>query len=384
MGEKSRKKKIIIIDDTKKKQAKQKKPSIKKLIKKPKTEKKIKLKAPKKKQAVTAPIVITYREDGKTAGKAAFFDHVTFRNATGVKTAIAAPKELPATQFYSYLNYREGHNYYGLPGNLGRPQAVNSKTIADCGLIVIPGEARVTATANPDAARARKKHELELIRQARLRGQPVLAICAGSWRLWQAYGGKTKAVSDHNYGGAMPRLSTTGAKVVNNKQIHRINLTVNSMLAKAMYRKKAIGQPTVNSVHWLAADSSSTPKMLEVVATTKQDNAIAANNRQGSLMKPTKGSVEAFETKFGAPMIGVQWHPEAYNPKDPASLAPTQHIQLLQFMMEAGRAYQRRREVVKELNARFNLVANNEVSLFGVAAVKKEKPALIKRATYSS
>eukprot|EP01130_Rhizamoeba_saxonica_P014780 TRINITY_DN6492_c0_g1_i1.p1 TRINITY_DN6492_c0_g1~~TRINITY_DN6492_c0_g1_i1.p1 ORF type:complete len:128 (-),score=11.96 TRINITY_DN6492_c0_g1_i1:55-438(-) len=56
--------------------------------------------------------------------------------------------------------------------------------------------------------------------------------------------------------------------------------------------------------------------------------------RRGTTMETQTDTIEAFETKYGSPCIGVQWHPEAYyGYKDQT------HLELINYMVLAGEAY---------------------------------------------
>ena len=186
------------------------------------------------------------------------------------------------------------------------------------------------------------------MKQARLRGQPILAVCAGSWRLWEALGGKLEEVSDHSYGGGMIRLNEMG-KIGYNKQIHRIKVESNTLLNDIMNISKETDRPSVNSVHWKAPSEKKIPSLVRVSAKAVADNKIAPNTRQGTQMKPQNDTIEAFENQYGAPLLGIQWHPEAYTKNDSDEMTPDKHIAILEFMAKAGQAYHHKRLMLKEL-----------------------------------
>lgn len=314
-----------------------------------------------------SPVAISYRDEGN--GKGAFYDHYTVRRITHTLTVMGTPPTMSTETFASYRNYLAGYNKLALSLNADLPESYPS-VFEYAGLLFIPGRARETEDKRPAVHEARSKHEQKLIREAILHGQPILAVCAGSWQLWEYFGGHTVNVTDHNYGAGMPRILNNG-KVGYNKQIHRIKITENSLLAASMgYTAETVQQarPSVNSVHWAAPDMSSTPDALIVTAHAVRDNLIAPNSRQGGIMAVQANTAEAFETKQGAPMLGVQWHPEAYNADDKASMSSKNQLAILQYMAQAGHTYQNRRRVVQELQNKFKLSSANTATLFSDAS----------------
>lgn len=301
-------------------------------------------------------VAISYRDDAN--GKGAFFDHFTLRRLTGWITEITHSQDIDTIDFATHINYRNGYKMYGLPMNLDLPASATDDA-ENAAFLFIPGFTKDADQSQTLKHQIRIAYEKELIRKAMIRGQPVLAVCAGSWTLWQAYGGKTIAVTDHNYGGAMPRLSKPNPEVCNNKMIHRVNVSSHSFLSGAMGFKGAITErPKVNSVHWNAPDNSlpNTPIPLEVTATSVKDDQIAPNSRKGDgthQMQPDD-SVEAFETRFGVPMLGIQWHPEAFNPGE-----NFRQESIFKFMKEAGQTYLNRKKLNEELKKAWSSKAPN-------------------------
>lgn len=238
----------------------------------------------------------------------------------------------------------------------------------DSGLLFIPGRIR------GDEDQDRKKFEHAIIRKARLQGRPILAVCAGSWRLWEAYGGTTKEVKDHNYNGGMLRLNEHGT-ITYNVQVHDIKTVPHTLLTSIMGGKSEEEViKSVNSVHWLAPDDSIASPMLpqneechenvkalygllQVSARALENEDISLNNRQGEVMVPDEETVEAFETKSGAPTLGIQWHEEAYcrYKKGNKICYHAKHRNILEYMAKAGDAYAARRRMLKEFNSKHKI-----------------------------
>ncbi len=167
-----------------------------------------------------------------------------------------------------------------------------------------------------------------------LTGQPILAVCAGSWRLWETLGGRVHEVSDHCYS-SMPYILNDGT-IGNNKQVHRIELKPQSLVKQALQPDRNTQQPlasnpTVNSVHWLAPDEKTTPKNIAISARARPDSLIAPKNRQGREMECEEDTVEAFENISGSPVMGIGWHPESYHKNNP-SREESRHLSLINYM----------------------------------------------------
>lgn len=54
--------------------------------------------------------------------------------------------------------------------------------------------------------------------------------------------------------------------------------------------------------------------------------------------------MESFESLLGAPIIGVQWHPEGYDSNKDSS-----HSNLLRYMALAGQAYAGKRTIIQQI-----------------------------------
>lgn len=294
-----------------------------------------------------ARVVIAYRDEGN--GNGSFYDHYTMQRATGMATAISVPEGMTATDLYSYSRTTTHVFKYGTPNPavLGKLIPEETKALEDenNGLLYIPGRARETETKRKGVHSARTKHQEELIRKARLEGRPILGICAGSWDIWSAYGGEFIDVAHHCYRGGMPRI-LTGARIGNNVLVHRVKVEKSTFLAAAMGNSAAttLQDLSVNSVHWQAPNPEKVPYRLIVSARSVRDNGLAPENAQDA----DENTVEAFESEFGAPVVGVQWHPEAYNSGE---VDATKHLGILKTMAEAGRTFVRKKAVLRELSS---------------------------------
>lgn len=311
-------------------------------------------------KAPHATIAIPYRDDGE--GRGALYDHRAIQAATQKPTALLNQGEYSRhlkdeiERFQYVLKFGEQleattHKYPPLLAEISN----------DYGLLLLPG---VSAKEfNSPEYTQRKNHEMALISHARLIGRPILAICGGSWVLYQQYGGNIKEVTDHAYRAGMPRLSPTTGKVGNNKQIHRIKIKDGANLLRSALQLQPFEQvmPPVNSVHSYAPDAAETPNHLIITASSIQDNEIAPisakiSNTEKEKMKPEENSIEAFEAAHGAPVLGVQWHPEAYSSRHQDEPYANKHEHLINYLALAGQTFLNKQRLVSELKTGFNSI----------------------------
>ncbi|WP_434041512.1 gamma-glutamyl-gamma-aminobutyrate hydrolase family protein [Sorangium cellulosum] len=301
-------------------------------------------------------VTIAHREDARGAG--AFWDHFTVRSALDRATTAS----YNAHQNTDIAANPEGkHGRYSGPMPGGNPPV---HTDEGQGLLFIPGGNYGLETEKPtpdpthrprgDAMTRqghRAEHERELLRRARLTGRPVLAVCGGSWRLLEAFGGTTRRVETHTHQTRiMPYLTTTG-QIARVASEHPVTILPDTMLSKVFRSKRGDVPGIVNTAHWAVAeeprrgviareDTEPVPQPVPPLAVS----ARAPSSTPPYMGRDTKerdwGSVEGFETTHGAPMMGIQWHPEAYNPDD---LHAEANRNILNWMAKAGDAYEARR-----------------------------------------
>ena len=265
------------------------------------------------------PIVIAYREDGD--GKGAVYDHHTVQQITDHPTQFSVPFALSLEYFTHYMNTQTFNLTYGTENGSGKQIPITNTTSYDGGLLIIPGR-RNAHLPHP----VRTKHEQQLLKDAYRRGQPVLAICAGSWELWEHFGGTTIHVENHQH---LPMINLdSDGHTTNNTQVHYISVENGSLLASVMPCRMPI---LVNSIHGKAVSDEIVPDIFTVIARSIDSEDEAEIN-----------VIEAFETKHGAPMFGIQWHPEAYE-------RGSAHANILSYMAKAGDAYAARRRMLQEL-----------------------------------
>lgn len=206
---------------------------------------------------------------------------------------------------------------------------------------------------------SRSKYELGLINMARTRGIPLLAVCAGSWRLLEGYGGVVRTLPEGQ------REKHKAKEPSNTWKIdHGVKISRGSMLHGIIGFK---GLAHTNSTHWaVAAEDRNDASGIQVrknklkiqVRTRKEDEEDPNNMLQ--VVARTAGigagvnTVEAFETKFGTPHIGIQWHPESNLPGMPGRDTATKQHQLasdrlFKAMLTSANAFSGKRDTMAEL-----------------------------------
>ena len=345
-------------------------------------------------------IEIPYRDEGNGGG--AFYDHFTIQKTTRRKTRISIPEGMTTSALQSYV--KAGTSLalrFGIKTPEGKRIPPTIREADRVGLLIITGHARKTEEKRPQSLVLRDTHERKLLRRAFLQGRPVMGICAGSWQMWLSMGGRVKVVKEHAWR-RMPAITSKG-KVGYNVQMHRVAIKSRSMLAGAITDSKRYvdirqsgqarcaksKQPasaattaapapllgletihpavklTVNSVHWKAPDLAKLPRGIKgrpvfIAGTAQQDDAVAPRKRTpntGAYVHPEADTVEVFEQKYGAPFLGIQWHPEAYN--SDGSITSAQHQSIVTYMAKAGDAFCAKREMVDSFEVQFSDMASH-------------------------
>lgn len=299
-----------------------------------------------------APICIPVRgeSDDKDA-KGTFYDHFVIQSATGHLTKAVSISELNQA-CEALISYTRDDVSFVLPYGLGsRKLPVFTNNIENEGLLVIAG--RMRAKEFDDV---RAKTEMRLIREALRRGQPILGICAGAWRVWHVL---RQLELDPNFSTPVPEgtvdvvdhgaprmmsLSMQTQTVGYNIQMHGVEVLPGTLLFSLM--NKPQGPLAVNSVHWKAVDAAMSPESVKISARSVAIDLPERRHRCGSVIHPETNTIEAFETQFGSIVMGVQWHLEAYDPKNDESVP---HMNILRWMALAGDAYAQKRRVLKQL-----------------------------------
>jgi gamma-glutamyl-gamma-aminobutyrate hydrolase PuuD len=284
-------------------------------------------------------ITISYRDDGNGGGP--FFDHYTIQKITNTETTIALS---PQHNISSFQQAVLGNSHTLLFGN--EYQGKKLPKIAPNnpeGLLIITGQSSNYKGEREKTFVQRQAYEKALLKEARLIGRPVLTICGGTWGLIEAFGGSTVAVTGHNCRQGMPRINNDG-NIGYNIQSHNIKIQGDSLLSQLMGYTKSVMDcnffTNVNSVHWKAPYNLPTNFVASAIS-VKKDKDIDEN------------TIEAVESEFGVPMVGIQWHPESYNKEEKKSDIKDndKHRNIFCNMLQSGRAFNLKRDMLAEFKS---------------------------------
>ncbi|MEW2034245.1 gamma-glutamyl-gamma-aminobutyrate hydrolase family protein [Streptomyces roseifaciens] len=212
--------------------------------------------------------------------------------------------------------------------------------------------------------RSRAAYELALIEQAKNLGMPVIAVCAGSWRLLEAYGGAVETLPAAERALHTDKNNVWGLR-------HPVDAVSGTRLADAFTSAQpdavaALSGAPVTSTHWAAASEvapgsfrQSTQAAQNTDVRRHPDDILAVAARTSA---DGSSSVEAFETRSGAPVMGIQWHPETHLPDMPGRYTDAERTSpdpavasseaLFRHFVQAALAYRYRRDMHDEFTKR--------------------------------
>eukprot|EP00743_Colponemidia_sp_Colp-15_P010731 GILK01011855.1.p1 GENE.GILK01011855.1~~GILK01011855.1.p1 ORF type:complete len:282 (-),score=8.89 GILK01011855.1:176-1021(-) len=198
----------------------------------------------------------------------------------------------------------------------------------------------------PGSAKNSKQPEIikDAVSSSLQRGRPIIAVCAGANAVAHQLGMQTVKVEGHS-SSSMMRLNNEG-RVTYNPVIHSVVAKPGSLLADLTYPEF-----DVNSVHTIAIEPQSVKFPFQISGTSGGNLHLPErHHRNTSLLVSQSGTVEAVESMFGAPILLLQWHPEAN-----INGANKQFRGLVDYMVLAGQAYAHRCQMLNELkqNNRF-------------------------------
>lgn len=218
------------------------------------------------------------------------------------------------------------------------------------GLLFIPG------WEGNSASKSRSELNMCLIKTAYLQGRPILAVCAGCWDLIDYIRKVTKCeetdikvpVVNHANRRGMVTLNPSNGRVSRNEAIHEVEFVRESLMQSVI--KQPITRIQVNSVHNFALNQKSLNETIMQVAARSVANSTCKNKdntvrRIGSHIMNAEGNVvEAIESIEGVPIIGTQWHVEAY-----ADEQDNFNFSLIRYMILAGSAFDIKQTMLREL-----------------------------------
>ena len=111
-----------------------------------------------------------------------------------------------------------------------------------------------------------------------------------------------------------------------------------------LFSKVISTRPVANSVHTKAMSHEVIPPNMKIAAWSIMRAENAPEDKT-----PEENVIEAAESCHGAPIILVQWHPEAFNSDD---IDAKYHRSILTYMAKAGDTYYLKQKMLSELKKR--------------------------------
>ncbi|WP_441246577.1 gamma-glutamyl-gamma-aminobutyrate hydrolase family protein [Kitasatospora sp. McL0602] len=247
------------------------------------------------------------------------------------------------------FNKKERNRLAAIPGELKKNEAESTKVAKEA----------EKARRVYDEHQQRASYELKLIDHARKTGMPILAVCGGSWRLGESYGATM---------GTFPKSEMDQHQADGWNLRHGMTTEPGTLLHGVINHggpKDPSGAPVVsqvNSTHWAAVLEE------QGLLTSGEGNSPLVISARASGTE--SASVEAFEGRHGAPVVGIQWHPEgnlpgmqgrngieARHPEDPLYQQEREQGRqadaIFEAMTQAGQSYRRRQNMVEDFKSTF-------------------------------
>lgn len=210
----------------------------------------------------------------------------------------------------------------------------------------------------------REQFELAFIKAAKQKGIPLLAVCAGTWRLANAYNVKTLMVPEekvlHHERWKPVRHPDKVTYLKPGTMLHGIHIAAQKnkeIIFSAGKAQKPLGNRAtpntnfdpsilhVNTTHWRICP---TPE--------SQDNTEYQRYFETTAIDVDHGTVEGYESKYGTPTLAVQFHPEYVIPhvrkKDGSTVVVEDyktHRSILDSLIASGLTFSRKQKVMHEL-----------------------------------
>ncbi len=212
----------------------------------------------------------------------------------------------------------------------------------------------------------REDFEIALLNEAKKRGLPILAVCAGSWRLTNAYGAQTYSVPEQNVHQherwddarnpdevikIKPQTMLSGIHIhaQKNKQIvfsyegKALKNLVNSTIANTNFDPHRL---KVNTTHWRVS-----PLPESQIGT--EFNFLF----ETSAISVEHDTVEFYESKYGVPIYAKQFHSEYTIPevslKNGNKIVVNDyktHRGIIEAFIENGLTFRRKQNVIKQIS----------------------------------
>jgi len=259
------------------------------------------------------------------------------------------PKEDPGYQASLLLAAQEKLNVQG-----ARDASAVKRHLDGVSGLFVPGGQDRDPDASPEKT-TRQTYEHALVNEARNRGMPTLAVCGGSRAFASAFGGSERDLSRQQ---AKTHDKTTGSQAHGltfpdrHTLIGGVSPTLGTLDSINSTHKKVV----TTDVHGKLAGVPDLPGTGRVLKQEERDDVVIPKESElvVSALDSVHGTPEGFETRYGAPMMGVTSHPEAIyrggTDRDKATAsARNWSDNLFEGFDQSMRAYSGKQEVNEEL-----------------------------------
>lgn len=290
----------------------------------------------------------------------------------------------------------EANSYYQYTTGKTLAQAVDDY-LETVDAIYIPGgafdpkaEYCLDDPKKPPIDNRREEFERALVKKAIERGIPVLGICAGSWLVATCYEGvKTAALQDevhdlHRQDKPLSARSVIGDKADVGEEetipglrgiAHKAVIKEETMLHQIVSKAKGwrLKSPHGKALFW----ENPMTKMEEegdilMGVNSTHWRVVVAQNKEGridnesllviSAIEPEHNTIEAFESRFGVPIMGIQFHPEYRVPVwiTKKAIVPDWEYpanrRILEGFLETALTHANKKELMREIDTEENKV----------------------------
>jgi putative glutamine amidotransferase len=205
----------------------------------------------------------------------------------------------------------------------GGPYRNNTQTARESGNAADRDLNKPIKDFQQDEHRGRTAYEVDMIQKAKELGIPVMAVCAGTWRLVEAYGGEVET---------LPKEERARHKAEDTRQTwdlkHDVRTQRGTLLdsmsrgkedsASHRGKKRAFTIQGVNSTHWATVKTTGDSEQSKLSQAPRQsldpNDSLEISAWSKFKDKSVRTTVEGVSSKHGVPVVGMQWHPESYLP----------------------------------------------------------------------
>jgi gamma-glutamyl-gamma-aminobutyrate hydrolase PuuD len=212
---------------------------------------------------------------------------------------------------------------------------------------------------------SRADYEQKLIWKARNMGMPILAVCAGIWRLIESYGGKTetlpKEIRKIHFG-----EDTVWGIHHNLKLIPGSNICTSAAKIGLFEEKSKFEIQGINTTHWAVVSKNDDGTLVKSDNFKTNPNSedpndilqISAYSDGKDSFNFNESTVECIESKYGVPVFGFQWHPEKeiidYDGRN-KTITFKLSLKIFKDFIDATKTYENKKQLMQELKDIFKM-----------------------------